>query len=70
MQYKTMCIGRLNSTFNNFNIIYYRTMKMKTVDVKTLILKTIIKIPNLKLTIMVEYQNIKKRLQEVTNQTG
>ena len=70
MQHKKMCIDRLNSIFDNFNFIYCRAMKMKTVGVKALILKTIINIPNLKLTITVEYQNIKKRLQKVTNQIG
>ena len=62
---KNVYIDKLDDIVNKCNNTYHRIMKMKPVDVKpstyilTLIKKIIGKVLNLKLVIMLEYQNIK-----------
>ena len=63
----------LDDLFNKYNNIYHNTIKMKPADVKS---STFIdsnknnnnKIQNLTFLIMLEYQNIKSFLQNVTFQ--
>ena len=60
-----MYIDKLDDIVNKCNNTYHRTIKIKPVDVKPntciliLIKKIIQKLPNLKLVLMLEYQNIK-----------
>ena len=69
-----MHFDNLDDIINKHNNVYHRTIKMKPLDVKTHILtlvkKLIIKILNLKLVILLKYQNIKVFLQNVTLQIG
>ena len=69
-----MHFDNLDDIVNKHNNVYHRTIKMKPLDVKTHILtlvkKLIIKILNLKLVILLKYQNIKVFLQNVTLQIG
>ena len=63
---KTAYIDKLDDIVNKYNNTYHRTIKMKLVDVKSSMyiaprLEIImIKILNLKLVILLEYQNIKR----------
>ena len=59
-----MYIDKLD-VINKYNNIYHSTIKMKPVDVtsSTYIITT--KVLNLKLVILLEYQNIKTLLQNV-----
>ena len=64
-----MYIDKLDNIVDKYNNTYQRTIKMKAVDVKsthtlTLVKKLMIKILNLKLVILLEYQNIKSFLQK------
>ena len=70
---KNVHIDKLDDIFNKHNNTCHNTIKMKPVDVKsnthlTLVKKLIIKSLNLKLVILLEYQNIKIFLQKVTLQ--
>ena len=72
---KTLYIDKLADRVNKYSNSYHSTMKMKPFDVNqahilTLLKKLIIKILNLKLVILLEYQNIKIFLQKVTLQIG
>ena len=70
---KNVYIDKLDDFVNKYNNTYHSTIKMKPADVKrnthilTLLKKLMIKILNLKLVIMLEYQNIKVFLQKVTS---
>ena len=70
-----MYIDKLDDTVNEHNNTYHRTIKMKPVDVKdnifilALVKTLMIKIPNLKLVIMKEFQNTKIFLLKDTLQT-
>ena len=63
---KNEYIDKLNDMVHIYNNTYHSTIKMKPVDIKSstyiliLINKITRKILNLKLVIMLEYQNIKK----------
>ena len=66
---KNVYIDKLDDIVNKCNNTYYRTIKMKPVDVKSRMYidfnkKTIKKVLNSKLIIMLEYQNIKIFLQK------
>ena len=70
-----MYIDKLDDIVNKYNNTYHRTIKMKPIDVSqthilTLVKKLMIKILNLKLVILLEYQNIKKFLQKAMFQIG
>ena len=59
-------IDKLDNIVHEYNNAYHRTIKMKPIEVKdntysiqTLLKKLMIKILNLKLVIMLEYQNTK-----------
>ena len=73
---KNEYIAKLNDMVHIYNNTYYSTIKMKPVDIKSstyiliLINKIMRKILNLKLVIMLEYQNIKTFLQMITFQIG
>ena len=61
---KNVHIDKLNGRFDKCNSAYHITTKRKPIGVKwitnmTLMLKEMLKIPNLNLMIMLEYQNIK-----------
>ena len=63
-----MCIDELDNIVNKYNNTYHSTIKVKPVDVKsntllTLVKKLMMKILNLILVILLEYQNIKVFLQ-------
>ena len=67
---KNLYIDKLDDIVNIYNNIYHITIKMKPVDINqtrilNLVKKLIIKILNLKLVIMLEYQNIKTSLQSL-----
>ena len=68
-------IDKLEDIVNKYNNIYHSTIKMKLVDTKSthilpLVKKLMMKIRNLKLVILLEYQNIEIFLQKVTLQIG
>ena len=72
---KSVFIDKLDDIVNKCNNTYHSTIKMKPVNVKsstilTLVKKVIIKILNLKLVILLEYQNIKMFLKNVPLQIG
>ena len=72
---KSVFIDKLDDIVNKCNNTYHSTIKMKPVNVKsstilTLVKKVIIKILNLKLVILLEYQNIKIFLKNVPLQIG
>ena len=59
-----MYINKLDNIVNEYNNAYQRTIKIKPIDIKNktvspLIKKLMIKILNLKLVILQEYQNTK-----------
>ena len=74
-----MYIYELDDIVNKYNNKYHNTIIMKPADVKshilthmlthilTLVKKLMIKILNLKLAIMLEYQNIKTFLQRLSS---
>ena len=59
-----MYIDKLD-VINKYNNIYHSTIKMKPVDVKSSTYIITTKVLNLKLVILLEYQNIKTLLQNV-----
>ena len=72
---KSVFIDKLDDIVNKCNNTYHSTIKIKPVNVKsstilTLVKKVIIKILNLKLVILLEYQNIKMFLKNVPLQIG
>ena len=73
---KTVYIEKFNDIVSKYNNTYHRTIKVKLLDVKpsiyilTLIKKIIRKLLNLKLVIMLEYENIKAFLQKITLRIG
>ena len=73
--WQNVCIDELDNIVNKYNNTYHSTIKVKPVDVKsntllTLVKKLMMKILNLILVILLEYQNIKTRLQKVMFQIG
>ena len=61
---KNVFIDKLDDAVNKYNNTYHNTIKMKPVDVKSSAYidsskKIMIKMLNLKLVILLEYQNIK-----------
>ena len=72
---KNIYIGKFNDTADKYNNTYHSTIKMKSVDVTP---STYIdsskeindEVPNLKLVILLEYQNIKTFLQNAMFQVG
>ena len=76
MTSKNVYIDKLDDIINKYNNKYHRKVKMKPVDAKnqahilTLVKKLIMKILNLKLVILLEYQNIKTFLQKSMFQVG
>ena len=73
---KTVYINKLDDIVDKYNSTYHRIIKikMKPVDVKSNTYidssKLMIKILNLKLALLLEYQNMKTFLQKVTLQIG
>ena len=73
---KNVYIDKLDDIANKYNNTYHSTIKIKPVHVKsstyilTLVKKLIIKILNLKLMTLLEYQNIKIFLRKVALQIG
>ena len=72
---KNEYIDKLDDIVNKYNNTYYRTIKIKPVDVKSsmyidFIKKIIRKVLNLKLVIMLEHQNIKLFLKKAMFQIG
>ena len=70
-----MYIDTSDDIVNKYNNIYHSRVKVKPVDVKSNIYiysskELIIKILNLKLVVLLEYQNIEIFLQKVTLQIG
>ena len=70
-----MYIDKLDNIVNQYNNTYHRTINMKPVDVKNNTYidfkkKSMIKILNLKLVIMTEFQNTKIFLLKDTHQIG
>ena len=63
----------LDDIVNKYNNTYHSTIKMKAVDLKSNtyihVKKLITKILNLKLAILLKYQNVKIFLQKVTHST-
>ena len=61
----------LDDIVNKYNNTYHSTIKMKAVDLKSNtyihVKKLITKILNLKLAILLKYQNVKIFLQKVTH---
>ena len=65
---KNVYFDKLDDIVDKYNNIYDSTIKMKPVHVKsahilTLVKKLMVKILNLQLVILIEYQNIKTFLQ-------
>ena len=72
---KNVYIDKLDDIVDEYNNTYHRTIQMKPVDFKDnnitiLKKKLMIKIPNLKLAITLEFLNTKIFLLEDTYQTG
>ena len=71
---KNLYIDKLDDIVNEYNNTYNRTIKiklmLKTIHIVLLIKKLMIKILNLKLAIMSEYQNTKTFLLKATLQIG
>ena len=71
-----MHIDKLDDMVHKNNNTYHRTIKMKPVNVNhethllTLVKKLMMKILNLKLVVLLEYQNKKAFLQKVMFQIG
>ena len=73
---KNVCIDKLDDIFDKYNDTYHSTIKIKPVEVKLntyngcskMVKKLMIKILNLKLVIMLEYQNIIIFLKKFTLQ--
>ena len=64
---KNVSIDKLHNIVNKYNILYHKTVKMKPADVKkkkkkktlTLVKNIMIKILDLNLVILLEYQSVK-----------
>ena len=72
---KNVRVDKLGDIVNKYNNTYHSVIKIKPFDVNqayilTLVKKLMIKIPNLKLLILLEYQNIKTYLQGYMFQSG
>ena len=68
---KNVYIDELDDIVDKYNNTYHITIKMKPVDVKSnKYIDVTIKIQNLRLVIVLEYQNIKIFLPKVTLQIG
>ena len=71
---KNVYIDKLNDIVNEYKNTYHRTkwslLKLKTMHILTLLKKLMIKILNLKLVIMLEYQNAKTFLLNDILQIG
>ena len=72
---KNVYFDKLNDIVNKCNDTYHGTIKMKPVDIKLntyieLVKKLVIKILNLKMVILLEYQNIKTFEQKITLELG
>ena len=72
---KNVYIDKVDEIVNKYTDTYHSTTKMKPVDLNethilTLVKKLIIKSLNLKLLILIEYQNIKILLQKAALQIG
>ena len=72
---KNVYIDKIDDMFNKYNNTYHRTTKMKPPDVNPSMYidfnkEMIMKVLNLKLVIMLEYQNTKIFLPKATFQTG
>ena len=70
---KNVDVDKLDDIVHKYNSIYHTTIKMKPADVKqadilTLVKNVMIKILNLKLVVLLEYQNKKAVLQMFTLQ--
>ena len=70
-----MYIDKLDNIVNEYNNKYYKTIKMKSIEVRDntyidSIKKIMIKIVNLKLVIMLEYQNTEAFLLKDILQIG
>ena len=70
---KNVDADKLDDIVHKYNNIYHTALKMKPVDVKrthilTLVTKLMIKILELKLLVLLQYQNIKAFLQKFTLQ--
>ena len=66
---KNVYADELDDIVNKYNNMYHNTIKMKPVAVKSSIVKKLmIKILNLKLKILLEYQNIKRFWQKSVSQ--
>ena len=68
---KNVYIDKLDDIVNKYNT-YHRTITMKPVDVKpsAYLKRLMMKVLNLKLVILLEYQNIKTFLQKAMFQIG
>ena len=71
---KNVDVDKLDDIVYKYNNIYHTAIEMKPFDVKqtdilTLVKKLMIKILNLKLVVLLEYQNIKVFLQKFTFQS-
>ena len=68
---KNVHIDKLDIVVNKYNDTYHGPINMKPVDAKASIYTEMIKkVLNLKLTIMLEYQNIKMFLEKAMFQIG
>ena len=69
---KNIYIDKLDDKVNKYSNTYHSTIKMKSINVNilTLVKEIMKKILNLKLVILLEYQNIKIFLQKVALQIG
>ena len=72
---KNVYIDKLDEIVNKYNNAYHRTIKMTPVEVSQthiliLVKKLMIKILNLKLVILLEYQNMETFLQKAMFQIG
>ena len=72
---KNVYIDKLEDLVNKYNNTYHSTIKMKPIDVKSNTYSDFSKEinnedTNLKLVILLEYQNIKRFLQKLTLQIG
>ena len=71
---KNVDVDKLNDIVHKYNNIYHTASKMKPIDAKTSTCidsskEIMIEILNLKLVVLLEYQNIKVFLQKFTHQS-
>ena len=72
---KNVFIDKLFGLVDKYNNTYHSTIKMKPIDIKQIYIFALIKrlstkILNLKLNILLEYQNVKPFLKKITLQSG